>query len=105
MISNKSDVPTTDLNDELTRRALSIVLDKTTDMADDILKMPLHYYRDPKITEIEETQILRRTPLAIVPSAQIPANNDFVVRSVLGDSSSIRNWAAKRSWRTEARNV
>jgi hypothetical protein len=29
--------------------------------------VPLHYYRDPKITEIEESQILRRVPLAIVP--------------------------------------
>jgi hypothetical protein len=86
MISNKTGVVTTDLNDELTRRAVSVVLDKTTDMADDLLRVPLHYYRDPKINEIEETQILRRTPLAIVPSAQLPANNDYVVRSVLGDS-------------------
>lgn len=70
----------------LTRRALRVVLDKTTDMADDVLRVPLHYYRDPKITEIEEAQILRRTPLAIVASAQIAAPDDYVVRSVLGDS-------------------
>jgi hypothetical protein len=38
------------LDTELTRRALRVVLDKTTDMADDVLKVPLHYYRDPKIT-------------------------------------------------------
>ena len=63
-----------------------MVLDKTTDMADDVLKVPLHYYRDPKITEIEESQILRRTPLAVLPSAQVAAPNDYVVRSVLGDS-------------------
>jgi phenylpropionate dioxygenase-like ring-hydroxylating dioxygenase large terminal subunit len=62
------------------------VLDKSTDLADDVLRVPLHYYRDPKITEIEESQILRRTPLAIVPSAQVAAVNDYVVRSVLGDS-------------------
>ncbi|WP_054811225.1 aromatic ring-hydroxylating oxygenase subunit alpha [Nocardia arizonensis] len=74
------------LTDELTRRALRLVLDHTTDMADTTLRVPLHYYRDPKITEIEESQILRRTPLAIVPSAQIPAPNDYVVRTVLGDS-------------------
>ena len=78
----------TGVNDtELTRRALHVVLDKTTDMADDVLKVPLHYYRDPKITEIEESQILRRTPLAVLPSAQVAAPNDYVVRSVLGDSS------------------
>lgn len=77
----------TGVNDtELTRRALQVVLDKTTDMADDVLKVPLHYYRDPKITEIEESQILRRTPLAVLPSAQVAAPNDYVVRSVLGDS-------------------
>ena len=74
------------LNEDLTRRALKVALDKTTDMAAQTLKVPLHYYNDPKLTEIEESQILRRTPLAIVPSAQIPAANDYVVRSVIGYS-------------------
>jgi choline monooxygenase len=74
------------LNEEMTRRALRLVLDKTTDMAEEVLRVPLHYYRDPKLIEIEESQILRRTPLAIVPSAQLPEPNDYVVRSVLGDS-------------------
>ncbi|KAA0081684.1 (2Fe-2S)-binding protein [Mycolicibacterium sp. P9-64] len=73
-------------DEELTRRALRHAFDKTTDMADHELRVPLHYYRDPKITEIEESQILRRVPLAIVPSAQLPNLNDFMVRSVLGDS-------------------
>ena len=73
-------------DEALTQRALRHALDKTTDLAGRELRVPLHYYRDPKITEIEETQIVRRVPLAIVPSAQIPAANDFVVRSVLGDS-------------------
>lgn len=74
------------LDTELTRRALRVVLDNTTDMADDVLRVPLHYYRDPKLTEIEESQILRRTPLAVLPSVQLAAPNDYVVRSVLGDS-------------------
>lgn len=78
--------PLKSTDEELTRRALRHALDGTTDMADRELKVPLHYYRDPKITEIEESQILRRVPLAIVPSAQIPERNDYVVRSVLGDS-------------------
>ena len=78
--------PVSSADESLTRRALQHALDSTTDMADAVLKVPLHYYRDPKITEIEESQILRRVPLAIVPSAQLPKNNDFVVRSVLGDS-------------------
>lgn len=78
--------PVSNQDEELTRRALRHALDKTTDMADRELRVPLHYYRDPKITEIEESQVLRRVPLAIVPSAQIPNVNDYVVRSVLGDS-------------------
>ncbi|MGA5544878.1 aromatic ring-hydroxylating oxygenase subunit alpha [Mycobacterium sp. NPDC051198] len=78
--------PVSSTDEELTRRALRHAVEGTTDMADRVLKVPLHYYRDPKITEIEESQILRRVPLAIVPSAQIAEKNDFVVRSVLGDS-------------------
>ncbi|MDF3336831.1 aromatic ring-hydroxylating dioxygenase subunit alpha [Mycolicibacterium septicum] len=78
--------PVSSTDEDLTRRALRHAVEGTTDMADRVLKVPLHYYRDPKITEIEESQILRRVPLAIVPSAQIAEKNDFVVRSVLGDS-------------------
>lgn len=78
--------PVSSTDEDLTRRALRHAVQGTTDMADQVLKVPLHYYRDPKITEIEESQILRRVPLAIVPSAQIAEKNDFVVRSVLGDS-------------------
>ena len=79
-------VMTSSLDEGLTHRALRHALNGTTDMAARELRVPLHYYRDPKITEIEESQILRRVPLAIVPSAQLPRRNDFVVRSVLGDS-------------------
>lgn len=78
--------PVSSTDEDLTRRALRHAVEGTTDMADRVLKVPLHYYRDPKITEIEESQILRRVPLAIVPSTQIAEKNDFVVRSVLGDS-------------------
>jgi choline monooxygenase len=85
-VSIGEDVRTGVWDHELTRRALRVVLQKTTEMAEDVLRVPLHYYRDPKITEIEQAQILRRTPLAIVPSAQVAAPNDYVVRSVLGDS-------------------
>ena len=78
--------PVSSTDEDLTRRALRHAVEGTTDMADRVLKVPLHYYRDPKITEIEESQILHRVPLVIVPSAQIAEKNDFVVRSVLGDS-------------------
>lgn len=85
-MTNQIEPGTTGLTEDLTRRALRLVLDRTTDMAATSLRVPLHYYRDPKIAEVEETQILRRTPLMIVPSARIPAPNDYVVRTVLGDS-------------------
>ncbi len=78
--------PVSNRDEELTRRALAHAIGKTTDMAERELRVPLHYYRDPKVTEVEESQILRRVPLAIVPSAQIAGLNDYVVRSVLGDS-------------------
>ena len=65
VLTTKSPVNGTD--ETLTRRALRHALDGTTDLADTVLRVPLHYYRDPKITEIEESQILRRVPLAIVP--------------------------------------
>lgn len=79
-------VNTTEINEELTRRALQLALGKTTDLADEVLRVPLHYYRDAKLTEVEESQILRRTPLAILPSVQIPDPDDFAVHSVLGSS-------------------
>jgi hypothetical protein len=66
------DTPVSGTDETLTRRGLRHALDKTTDLAERELRVPLHYYRDPKITEIEESQILRRVPLAIVPSAQVP---------------------------------
>lgn len=78
--------PVSGTDQSLTRRGLRHALDKTTDLADRELKVPLHYYRDRKMAEIEESQILRRVPLAIVPSAQVAEKNDYVVRSVLGDS-------------------
>ena len=63
---------TAELNDEMTRRALQLVLDKATDMAATTLKVPLHYYRDPKLTEIEESQILRRTRWRSSPAPRFP---------------------------------
>ncbi|MGV9838045.1 aromatic ring-hydroxylating oxygenase subunit alpha [Nocardia niigatensis] len=85
-MTTQLDADVNGLTEHLTRRALRLVLDRNTDMAPDTLRVPLHYYRDPKITEVEESQILRRTPLMIVPSVRIPEPNDYVVRSVLGDS-------------------
>src|ERR1700752_4823567 len=40
--------PVSNQDESLTRRALRHALDKTTDMADRELRVPLHYYRDPR---------------------------------------------------------
>lgn len=74
------------LDGQLTRRALALVTAGTTDMAPDVLRVPLRYYRDPEVLERERRAILERTPLALVPTAQVPAPHDFVVREVLGRS-------------------
>ena len=58
----------------------------TTDTATATLRVPLSYYADDKLTDIEQSTILRRTPLAVLASAQIPAVDDYVVREVIGDS-------------------
>ena len=87
-----SESPVSGTDESLTRRGLRHALHGTTDLADRELRVPLHYYRDPKITEIEESQILRRVPLAIVPSAQVPEKNDYVVRSGHARSSRLRQW-------------
>lgn len=91
------DVETPLLNEGVTRRALQLVLEKTTDMADAMLRVPLHYYRDAKLTEVEQSQILMRSPLAIVPSVQLPGINDYVVRSVLGRSLLVTRDKAGKS--------
>ncbi len=70
---------------EHVRRALALVDAHTTEMADDILTVPLSYYRDPALAE-REHQLCRRTPLALAPTAQLKDPNDYVVRDVLGIS-------------------
>src|SRR5690625_535554 len=76
----------TALGPALTQRGLRLVLDKTTDMAARTLRVPLNYYGDDKLTDLEYSSLLRRTPLAVLASAQIPNPNDYVVRSMLDDS-------------------
>lgn len=76
----------TPLGPQLTRRALDLALTHTTDMAPDTLRVPLSYYNDEKLRDLEESAILRRVPIPVLATAQIPAPFDYVVRSVLGDS-------------------
>ena len=80
------------LHEALTRRALELVSEETTDMAASVLRVPLEYYRDPANLE-SEMALLRSTPLPVVPSAQIARPNDFAVRSMLDTSLLVtRDW-------------
>jgi phenylpropionate dioxygenase-like ring-hydroxylating dioxygenase large terminal subunit len=81
-----TDATTRLLDEELTRRALDLVTSGTTDMAAEVLRVPLGYYRDPDVLKRERSEILEVTPLAVAPTAQLPAVHDFVVREVLGRS-------------------
>ncbi|MEZ5203513.1 MAG: aromatic ring-hydroxylating dioxygenase subunit alpha [Acidimicrobiales bacterium] len=74
------------IDEELTRRAVELVRTGTTDCAAAVLRVPLAYYRDGDVLGRERAEILEVTPLALVPTAQIPAAHDFVVREVLGRS-------------------
>lgn len=69
----------------LTARVRRLVEENSTDLADDVLRVPLDYYRDPARFDAE-LAMLRRTPLALVASARIASPHDFVVRDVLGAS-------------------
>src|SRR4051812_41393437 len=70
---------------ELTRRALAHLRTGTTDLAPSVLRVPLWYYRDDAVLQ-RETGMLMRTPLAVVASALVANEHDFVVREVLGIS-------------------
>ena len=85
-IADRTSTETGGLDEHLTRWAFGLVTAGTTDMADDVLCVPLGYYRDPEVLDRERYEILERAPLALVPTAQIPKANDFVVREVLGRS-------------------
>jgi nitrite reductase/ring-hydroxylating ferredoxin subunit len=69
----------------LTRRALEHVASGTTDMAGSVLRVPLSYYRSPQLAA-KELELLRRTPLAVAITGDLPAPHDYVVREILGAS-------------------
>lgn len=69
----------------LTRRALEHIASGTTDMAGSLLRVPLSYYRSPQLST-EELALLRRTPLAVAITGDLPAPHDYVVREILGAS-------------------
>jgi choline monooxygenase len=76
----------TQVSENLTARVRRLVEGGTTDLAADVMRVPLDYYRDTDRFARERDGLLRSTPLALVESARIPAPGDFVVRDVLGTS-------------------
>lgn len=74
------------LDTGLTRRVRGLVESGTTDLAASILEVPLTHYTDEARFRAERDDLLRRTPIAVVESARIPAAHDYVVRDVLGTS-------------------
>jgi nitrite reductase/ring-hydroxylating ferredoxin subunit len=85
------------LDGNLTRRALELVDTGTTEMAPSVLRVPLTYYNDAALFERERNELLATTPMALAPSCQVPAPNDYVVREVLGTSVLITRDAEGRA--------
>jgi len=68
------------------KRALKNAENKTTDMAADVLSIPLDYYRNEGLKVKEREQIMLNTPLPLISSAEIAQPNDFMVRDLFGKS-------------------
>jgi choline monooxygenase len=81
----------------IVERALALVEDGTTDMAESVLRVPLSYYREPSLFERERSEILAVTPLALVASCRLALPYDFLVREVMGTSVLLTRDAAGRA--------
>lgn len=81
---------------EVTRRIRDHVLAGTTDLAPELLPVPIEYYRDPALSA-RERQMLLTTPIAVLASPQLPNPNDYVVRDVLGTSLLVTRDAGDRA--------
>jgi choline monooxygenase len=73
-------------HERLTAAALAHVRAGTTDLADDVLRVPLDYYTDADLFAREGDELLVSTPLPLVPSARVREPHDFLVREVVGRS-------------------
>jgi phenylpropionate dioxygenase-like ring-hydroxylating dioxygenase large terminal subunit len=72
--------------ERLTAAALAHVRAGTTALTDDVVRVPLAYYTDPRLFVRERDGLLATTPLALVATARVASPHDFVVREVLGRS-------------------
>ncbi len=69
-------------NDDRPARARARFASKTTDAAEEVLRVPFAYYRDAAVHE-RDRRLLATTPLALAASCEIAAPNDYLVRTVL----------------------
>lgn len=81
---------------EVTRRLREHVLAGTTDLAPEVLSVPITYYRDPELFA-RERQLLLTTPIAVLAGPQLSGPNDYVVRDLLGTSLLITRDADGRA--------
>ena len=65
-------------------RDLGAVDSGTTDVADDVLRVSPDHHRDAELAAREGSEFMFRMPLALVLTARILEENDFVVRTVVG---------------------
>ncbi len=68
------------------KRGLDLVENKTTDLAEDVLRVPLDFYRDVDLRARERDEIMLKSPIPLVSSAEIPDRNDYMVRKFFGKS-------------------
>ncbi|MGI9592238.1 MAG: aromatic ring-hydroxylating oxygenase subunit alpha [Myxococcota bacterium] len=71
---------------ELTVRIHALAQAKATELAASSLTVPLAYYRDRSLWDWERNELLRATPIAAAPSAQVAQPGDYHVRKLLGMS-------------------
>lgn len=65
-------------------RVLELVAGKTTDMVDDVVEHPVAAYHDPRRHDREVTAILRRAPIPIARSSDLPEPGDFATHDASG---------------------
>jgi choline monooxygenase len=69
----------------LLERAIHIVEQRTPDLAERCMQVPLSYYRDPAQHERERALFMTK-PRPIVASSEIAGNDDYLVRMSMGRS-------------------
>ncbi len=67
---------------ELFPRVHALVRAGSTDYAESTMAIPVANYRDPAVFQDELEYVFGASPIAVVPSATIPAEGDYVTRQL-----------------------